>query len=75
MKIKVRFNRSRGQEGRGTVDHVWRVFAGSKEYIVKNIVFTVPCYGEREGDSEDWNMVAEGNLHIDRENSTIVVVE
>jgi hypothetical protein len=47
MKIRVRFNRSRGQEGRGTVEHVWRVFAGSKEYIVKNIVFTVPCYGER----------------------------
>ena len=36
-KYHIRFNKSRGQEGRGTMDHVWRVFEnGDKEYLVKN---------------------------------------
>ena len=75
MKIRVRFNKSRGQPGRGTVDHVWRVFVDDKEYVVKNIVLQVPCRGEKEPGSEDWNMVAEGEVTIDRDTSTITVAE
>ena len=74
MRIRIRFNKSRGQPGRGTQDHVWRVFAEDTEYIVKNIVITVPCRGEKEESSEDWNIVMEGEVQIDRETSTITVV-
>lgn len=73
MKIKVRFNKNRGQAGRGTVDHVWRVFADEKEYVVKNIAINVPCKGEMDPNGNDWNIVCEGNIVIDRETSTITV--
>ena len=31
----IRFNKTRGQPGRGSIDHVWRIFEnGKKEYLV-----------------------------------------
>ena len=32
----IRFNKTRGMPGRGTKDHVWRVFEDGKEYVVKD---------------------------------------
>jgi len=72
MKYKIRFNKTRGQPGRGTVDHVWRVFEGDKEYLVKNIKLNVPSYGEKEEFSEDWNICCEGTLTLDKETSTAI---
>ena len=74
MKFKIRFNKSAGQEGRGTVDHVWRVFAGKKEYLAKHVEINVPCRSEKDCCSNDWNMVCEGEMHIDREFSTIKIL-
>ena len=73
MKIRIRFNKSRGQPGRGTMEHVWRVFAGDTEYLAKHVVINVPCRSEKECCSEDWNMVCEGQLQIDRQTATITV--
>ena len=73
MRIKIRFNKSRGQPGRGTPDHVWRVFAEGKEYLAKHFEIYVTSWGEKEEASEDWNIVCEGRLMINRENSSIVV--
>ena len=76
MKYRIRFNKSRGQQGRGTADHVWRVFdEKGKEWIVKNISIQVPCKGEKEEASEDWNIVAFGKLIIDRDTSTASIEE
>jgi hypothetical protein len=47
--IAVRFNKNRGQPGRGTVDHVWRVFDGPKEYVAKNVTINVPSWGKNRG--------------------------
>jgi hypothetical protein len=75
MKIRIRFNKSRGQEGRGTPEHVWRVFNGKKEYLAKHVVINVPSRSEKECCSEDWNIVCEVNtLDIDRETSTITLL-
>ena len=71
MKYRIRFNKYRGQPGRGTPDHAWRVFEGTKEYLVKNVNINVPSYSEREG--EDWNMCCEGTLKLDRETSTAII--
>jgi len=57
--------------GRGTAEHVWRVFEGEKEYLLKHVKIDVPSFSEREG--EDWNMVCEGTLSIDRETSTAII--
>jgi len=73
MKYRIRFNKSRGQEGRGSVDHVWRVFEGDKEYLFKNLDIRVPVKSEKESESEDWNIVCEGTLSIDRETSTAII--
>lgn len=73
MKVRIRFNKSRGQPGRGTMDHVWRVFAGETEYLAKHVVINVPSRSEKECCSEDWNIVCEGTLQIDRQTATITV--
>ena len=74
-KYRIRFNKSRGQEGRGTVDHVWRVFDGEKEYLVKNFKLNVPSESEKEANGADWNVVCYGILTLDRETSTAVINE
>lgn len=70
-RILIRFNKTRGQEGRGTLDHVWRVFVGDKEYLFKHVKINVPAWDERTG--EDWNIACEGELGIDRNTSTAMI--
>jgi len=73
MKYKIRFNKTRGQQNRGTLDHVWRVFEGEKEYLFKHLDIQVPVKSEKEELSEDWNIVCEGILTIDRDTSTAII--
>jgi hypothetical protein len=65
--ILIRFNKTRGQHGRGSLEHAWRVFVDGKEYLFKNVNIDIPSYSERTG--EDWNIACDGVLEIDRENS------
>ncbi len=71
MKYLIRFNKSRGQAGRGTMDHVWRVFENDKEFLFKHVRIEVPSWSERT--DEDWNIACEGMLDIDRETSTAII--
>jgi len=68
----IRFNKSRGQAGRGTIDHVWRVFQNKKEYLVKHVKINVPSQSERT--DEDWNIACDGYLKLDRDTSTAIIV-
>jgi hypothetical protein len=70
-KFLIRFNKSRGQEGRGSMEHVWRVFENDKEYLVKHIKIEVPIWDETDG--LDWNIACNGTLTLDRETSTAIV--
>ena len=72
-KYRIRFNKSRGQEGRGTKDHVWRVFEGNQEYIVKHFKLNVISFSEKEEHTDDWNVVCFGTLTIDKETSTAII--
>jgi hypothetical protein len=74
-KYKIRFNKSRGLPGRGTTDHVWRVFEGDKEYLFKNFKLNVSSQSEKEVDSEDWNVVCYGVMTIEKETSTATINE
>jgi len=67
----IRYNQTRGKPGRGTVDHVWRVFEDGKEYLVKNVIINVPSYGAKTG--QDWSMCCNGVLTLDRETSTATI--
>lgn len=70
-KYLIRFNKSRGQPDRGTVDHVWRVFENNQEYLCKHVKINVPCYDEKSND--DWNIACEGFISIDAATSTITI--
>ena len=71
--ISIRFNKSRGQAGRGTKDHVWRVFVNKQEYLFKHIQINIPCKSEKEPNSDDWNIACNGVLTIDKETSTAII--
>ena len=73
MKYRIRFNKTRGQDGRGTMDHVWRVFEGEKEYLVKHLDITVPVRSEKDSNGADYNIVCEGTMTLDRDTSTAVI--
>jgi len=57
--------------GRGTLEHVWRVFEGDKEYLFKHVKINVPSFSERDG--EDWNIACHGKMIIDRDTSTAII--
>ena len=61
-KFLIRFNKSRGAPGRGTEDHVWRVFENGKEYLFKHLSINVPCRDEVSGNEQhtDWNICCYG---------------
>ena len=67
----IRFNQTRGQPGRGTPEHVWRVFENGKEYLFKNFKINVPSQSETDGNN--WNVCCEGVMTIDRETSTAII--
>lgn len=70
--IFVRYNKTKGQPGRGSIDHVWRVFDGPKEYIVKNVKINVHSWGGKTGD--DWSICCEGKVMVDKETSTVTII-
>jgi hypothetical protein len=74
MKYSIRFNKSRGMPGRGTMLHVWRVFDETgKERLFKNFKLNVESTSEKDKNSEDWNVVCYGVLTIDKETSTAII--
>lgn len=76
-KYHIRYNKSRGQPGRGSVEHVWRIFEnGNKEYIVKHFKINVSCHDEVTNNgsvTDDWNVSCEGYISFDKETSTAVI--
>ena len=72
-KYAIRFNKSRGQQGRGSMEHVWRVFENDKEYLFKHFKLNVPSTSEKEENSEDWNVICQGVMTIDKETSTAII--
>jgi hypothetical protein len=73
MIYRIRFNKSRGQQGRGTADHVWRVFEGEKEYLVKHLDINVPVKSEKDNNGVDYNIVCDGVMVLDRTTSTAII--
>jgi hypothetical protein len=75
-RYHIRFNKSKGQPGRGSHEHVWRVFENGREFIVKHVRMNVPVWDETTGDgqgNDDWNMCCEGVMTLDKETSTAII--
>jgi hypothetical protein len=71
--VSIRFNKSRGQPGRGTPEHVWRVFVDGQEYLFKHFKINVPSVSEADPSGQDWNIACDGVFRIDRETSTAII--
>jgi hypothetical protein len=74
-KYSIRFNKSRGNPGRGTVDHIWRVFENKQEFLFKHFKLNVPSYSEVDDSGADWNVVCYGFMEIDKVTSTAIINE
>jgi len=59
-KYLIRFNKTRGQENRGSEAHVWRVFENGVEHLATDIMLNVPSWGETDG--PDWNIACKGYM-------------
>ena len=70
-KYRIRFNKSRGQQGRGTMEHVWRVFEGNREWLARHVIIEVPSRSEQEG--PDWNIICHGQLEFFQDTDTAVI--
>ena len=70
-KYRIRFNKSKGQPGRGTNEHVWRVFQQDTEWLARHIIIEVPSWSEQEG--PDWNIVCEGEMTFFTDTDTVVI--
>lgn len=72
-KYLIRFNKSRGQPGRGSEEHVWRVFENGKEHLAKHVRIQVPSWSEADG--PDWNIACVGEMLFFQDTDTAVIVE
>ena len=72
-KYRIRYNKTRGEAGRGSIDHAWRVFEEDKEYLFKNFTLNVPSTGEKDENGQDWNVCCYGELTIDKKTSTAII--
>jgi len=75
-RYHIRFNKSRGQPGRGSLEHVWRVFENDREFIVKHVKISVPVWDEVTGDGQghdDWNICCEGYMTLDKKTGTAII--
>lgn len=72
-KYRIRFNKSRGQAGRGTIDHVWRLFENEQEYLIKKFTANVQVFSEKEANSEDWNLVCYGFMDLQKNESHAII--
>lgn len=74
-KYRIRYNKTAGQIGRGTVDHKWRVFDETgKEWLCKGVRIQTTAWTEIDPNGVDWNMNCNGTMQIDKETSTITIL-
>ncbi|NDB84775.1 MAG: hypothetical protein EB127_19020 [Alphaproteobacteria bacterium] len=57
---KIRFNKSRGLPGRGSINHVWRIFENDREFLAQSVRINVNSWSDSDGD--DWNIVCRGKM-------------
>ena len=70
-KYLIRFNKSKGQPGRGSVDHAWRVFENGHEILAKHVRIQVPSWSETDG--QDWNIACIGQMLFFDDTDTVVI--
>lgn len=70
-QFQIRYNQTRGKPGRGTVDHVWRVFEDGKEHLARHVRILVPSWSEHDG--FNWNIACKGRMEFYQDTDTAVI--
>jgi hypothetical protein len=73
-KYSIRFNKSRGQPGRGTLLHVWRVFENNNEMLAKHVKINVKSWSEIDENGQDYNIVCYGQMLWYDDTDTVVII-
>ena len=74
-KYTIRFNKSRGQPGRGSVDQVWRLFENGREILARHVRIEVPSWTELDENGVDWNIACKGKMVFFDDTDTVVILE
>ena len=74
-KYTIRFNKSRGQPGRGSMLHVWRVFEGEREILAKHVRIEVRSWTELDANGQDYNIACRGRMMFFDDTDTVVILE
>lgn len=74
-KYTIRFNKSRGQPGRGSMLHVWRVFENGREILAKNVRIEVRSWTELDANGQDYNIACYGRMMFFDDTDTVVILE
>jgi len=72
-KYLIRFNKSRGQPGRGSEEHAWRIFENGKEYLVRHVSIQTLSWSETDG--VDWNIACVGNMTLFEDTDTAIITK
>jgi hypothetical protein len=72
-KYLIRFNKTHGQPGRGSDEHVWRVFENGVEHLARHVRIQVPSWSEADG--PDWNIACVGKMLFFTDTDTAVILE
>ena len=75
LKYTIRFNKSRGQPGRGSMLHVWRVFENGREILAKNVRIEVRSWTELDANGQDYNIACRGRMMFFDDTDTVVILE
>lgn len=67
----IRFNKTRGQPGRGSEEHAWRVFENGHEILARHVRIQVPSWSETDG--VDWNIACRGTMLFFGDTDTVVI--
>ncbi len=71
----IRFNKSRGQPGRGSMLHVWRVFEDGREILAKHVRIETRSWTELDANGQDYNIACRGHMMFFEDTDTVVIVE
>jgi hypothetical protein len=74
-KYTIRFNKSRGQPGRGSMLHVWRVFEGRREILAKHVRIETRSWTELDANGQDYNIACRGRMMFFEDTDTVVITE
>lgn len=74
-KYTIRFNKARGQPGRGSLEHVWRVFEGNSEILARHVRIETRSWTELDPNGVDYNIACLGRMMFFNDTDTVVIVE